>query len=133
MKCNLKLLLIGITLYFLFGNIISHAFLTPEAGESYFITWTEATYFHSTPKLEEDTFSESSIPSTPNVACTFRHTFKNKRINPPSSYTNGFISLKGKEQKNYYILHPFTFFCRRFSSGLNEAKQNLISFGRLII
>ena len=134
MKCNLKRLFIGITLCFFFGNIISRTLLAPEVGESPFNTGTKTAYLHQiTPELEEDNFSESSIPSLHNIANTLRHTFNSKRTNHPTSYTNGYYSLKGKEYKNYYLYHLFTNFYQRFSSGLNEARLNLISFGRLII
>ena len=134
MKCKFKLLFIGIVLCFFFGNIISNAFLTPEEGSSSFGTWTETAYLHQTaPELEEDTFSESPHSSFQHIANTSRHSFKSKRTNHPSSYTNGFSSLKGKEHKNYYTSHLFTCISKRCSSGLNAARQNLISFGRLII
>ena len=134
MKCNLKLLFIGIALCFFFGSIISNAFFTPEEGSLSFGTWPETAYLHQmTPEWEEDTISEPSHSSPQHIANTFRYTFKSKRTNHPSSYTNGFSSLKGREHKNYYTSHPITCFCKRFSSGLNAARQNLISFGRLII
>ena len=134
MKCKFKLLFIGIVLCFFFGNIISNAFLTSEEGSLSFGTWTETAYLHQmTPEWEEDTFSESSHSSPQHIANTSRHTFKSKRPNHPSSYTNGFSSLKGKEHKNYYNSHLFNNFSKKFSSGLNETRHNLISFGRLII
>ena len=134
MKRTLRLLFIGIALCFFFGNIISHAFLAPKVGEPNFGTWSETAYFHQiTLEWEEDTFSEPPIPSPQNIANTLRYTFKSKRTNHPSSYQNGFYSIKGKEHKNYYNSHLFNYFSKKISSGLNEARHNLISFGRLII
>ena len=134
MKYELKLLFIGIALSFFIGNIFSNVLFTPEVGEASFGTWTETAYLYQiTPELEEDSYSEYSIPSSQNAAHTPRHTSKSKRTNHSSSYMNGLSFLKGKEHKDSYTSPLFTDSNRRFSSGMNEAKQNLIYFGRLII
>lgn len=134
MKYTFKLLFISITILLFTGNIFSNALFIPEVEEISFGTWTETAYiYNETPELEEDTISGYSISSPQSIAYTLRHIPKSKRTNNPPSYLNGLSFFKGKEHKNYYTSSLFIGSIRRFSSGMNEARQYLISFGRLII
>ena len=134
MKCKLKALFIGITISILIGNIVPNVFLTPETETTAFGTWTEAAHpYYDAPELEEDFYLEYSIPSQGNWASTARHSSKNKRIHPTANTKSGVSCLKGKEHKDYYTSPIYSLSIRRFSSGCNEGRLQLISFGRLVI
>ena len=134
MRCKIKALFIGISISFLIGNIIPNVFLMPETETTAPGAWIEsACLYVDIPELEEDYYPEYSNPSQGNWASTTRHTSKNKRIHPTSNTKNGVSYLKGKEHKDYYISPIHSPSIRRFSSGCNEARLQLISFGRLII
>ena len=134
MERKIKALFIGIVLSVLFGNLLSNAFVTPEAGVSSFGTVAETlSLYNDVPELEEDLFLESSVPSANSLASTHRQFSKNKRINPSSSLKNGWAISNSKEHKELYISSLFNKSTKRFSSGLIVARLHLISLGKLII
>ena len=129
---KLKALFMGISISILIGSMIPDALFASEAEETYFGTWSETAYFYKGALDLEEDYHPGSVPSNANQALTNRQLSKNNRLNPSSSSRHGLPFIRGKEHKDYYSL-IYTESTRRSSSGLNEARLQLISFGRLII
>ena len=130
MRCKTRLLFISIAIS-LFIGCLSKANLHPsEDIDTSIGTLTEALYaHHQIPDSEEFIISESS--SDTYVGDALRRFSQTKRISNSSSPRYGLIFDKRKHHIYSSTQHLKSF--RRFPSGLMEAKQYLISLGRLII
>ena len=130
MKCKIRLLFVGIAISLVIG-CLSKAFLfTSEDNEKSVGPIAETLYIHDyTLDSEENLLSESSSESQ--VGDALRRFSQTKRISNPSSPRYGLTLIKRKHHLYISTQHPESF--KRFPSGLMEAKQYLISLGRLII
>ena len=130
MRCKTRLLFISIAIS-LFIGCLSKASLHPsEDIDTSIGTLTEALYaHHQIPDSEEFIISESS--SDTYVGDALRRFSQTKRISNSSSPRYGLIFDKRKHHIYSSTQHLKSF--RRSPSGLMEAKQYLISLGRLII
>ena len=133
MKCKIKVLFISIALSFLLGQIANCNFYTSEVRTLYSGTAiAENTSFSDCiPELEDTAFYNEDSSSLANLARSHRYLSKTKRSNSYSSSKNGFIFTKRNNYPNYSKLYIES--DKRFPSGLTEAKQYLISLGKLII
>lgn len=130
MKCKTRLLFLGIAISLLIG-CLSKAFLfTSEDNEISFGPITEAIYIHDH-ILNSETNILFEPSSETHVGDALRHFSQTKRISNPSSPRYGLTLTKRKHHLYTSTQHLESF--RRFPSGLMEAKQYLISLGRLII
>ena len=132
MKRKIRTLLICITLSVLFGCLSKAALFTPEAVETSFGTLAETVYFYEDIHNQEETsVSEHEIISEIIEGDALRHFPQTKRVNSSSSSKDGLTFMK----RNYTpYSSPLIFESyKRFPSGLTEAKQYLISLGKLII
>ena len=130
MRCKTRLLFISIAIS-LFIGCLSKASLHPsEDIDTSIGTLTEALYaHHQISDSEEFIISESS--SDTYVGDALRRFSQTKRISNSSSPRYGLIFDKRKHHIYSSTQHLKSF--RRSPSGLMEAKQYLISLGRLII
>ena len=130
MRCKTRLLFISIAISLFIGCLSKTSLHPSEDIDTYIATLTEALYaHHQIPDGEEFIISESS--SETHVDDALRRFSQAKRINNPSSPRYGLTFAKKKQYLYPSTQHPASF--RRFPSGLMEAKQYLISLGRLII
>ena len=130
MKYKSRLLFIGIVISFFIGCLSKAYLLTSEDVETSVGTLAETLYIHDQSlDSEEIILSESS--SETHVGDALRRFFQTKRISNSSSPRYGLIFDKRKHHIYSSTQHLKSF--RRFPSGLIEAKQYLISLGRLII
>ena len=130
MKYKSRLLFIGIVISFFIGCLSKAYLLTSEDVETSVGTLAETLYIHDQSlDSEEIILSESS--SETHVGDALRRFSQTKRISNSSSPKYGLIFDKRKHHIYSSTQHLKSF--RRFPSGLIEAKQYLISLGRLII
>lgn len=130
MVCKIKALFISIALSFLIGCLAYSNNFTSEAEEVPFGTLAETSYFYD----EDDDREEVPVYqliSEFNEGDALRHFSQSKRVNnPSSSKLSPFLS----KRKHIIYISPLTFeSTRRFPSRLTEARQYLISLGKLII
>ena len=124
MKYKTRLLFIGIAISFLIGCLSKVDFFTSEDLETSVGPLIETLY-----DSEGIILSESS--SDTHVGDALRRFSQTKRVSNSSSPKYGLIFAKRKHYFYTYTPHPESF--RRSPSYLMEAKQYLISLGRLII
>ena len=130
MKYKSRLLFIGIVISFFIGCLSKAYLFTSEDVETSVGTLAETLYIHDQSlDSEEIILSESS--SETHVGDALRRFSQTKRITNSSSPKYGLIFDKRKHHIYSSTQHLKSF--RRFPSGLMEAKQYLISLGRLII
>ena len=130
MKYKSRLLFIGIVISFFIGCLSKAYLLTSEDVETSVGTLAETLYIHDQSlDSEEIILSESS--SETHVGDALRRFSQTKRISNSSSPKYGLIFDKRKHHIYSSTQHLKSF--RRFPSSLMEAKQYLISLGRLII
>ena len=130
MKYKSRLLFIGIVISFFIGCLSKAYLLTSEDVETSVGTLAETLYIHDQSlDSEEIILSESS--SETHVGDALRRFSQTKRISNSSSPKYGLIFDKRKHHIYSSTQHLKSF--RRFPSSLMEAKQSLISLGRLII
>ena len=130
MKYKSRLLFIGIVISFFIGCLSKAYLFTSEDVETSVGTLAETLYIHDQSlDSEEIILSESS--SETHVGDALRRFSQTKRISNSSSPKYGLIFDKRKHHIYSSTQHLKSF--RRFPSGLMEAKQYLISLGRLII
>ena len=130
MKHKSRLLFIGIVISFFIGCLSKAYLFTSEDVETSVGTLAETLYIHDQSlDSEEIILSESS--SETHVGDALRRFSQTKRISNSSSPRYGLIFDKRKHHIYSSTQHLKSF--RRFPSGLMEAKQYLISLGRLII
>ena len=130
MKYKSRLLFIGIVISFFIGCLSKAYLLTSEDVETSVGTLAETLYIHDQSlDSEEIILSESS--SETHVGDALRRFSQTKRISNSSSPRYGLIFDKRKHHIYSSTQHLKSF--RRSPSGLMEAKQYLISLGRLII
>ena len=130
MKYKSRLLFIGIVISFFIGCLSKAYLFTSEDVETSVGTLAETLYIHDQSlDSEEIILSESS--SETHVGDALRHFSQTKRISNSSSPKYGLIFDKRKHHIYSSTQHLKSF--RQSPSGLMEAKQYLISLGRLII
>ena len=130
MECKIKALFISIALSFLMGNLIYSNTFTSKAEETPFGRLAETAHFYED-NLDWEELSAYQIISELHEGDALRHFPPTKRINNSSSSKSGLILTK---RKQFLYTSPLTFeSSRRFPSGLTEARQYLISLGKLII
>ena len=130
MKCKTRLLFVGIAISLLIGCLSKAYLFTSEDVETSVGTLAETLYIHDQSlDSEEIILSESS--SETHVGDALRRFSQTKRISNSSSPKYGLIFDKRKHHIYSSTQHLNSF--RRSPSGLMEAKQSLISLGRLII
>lgn len=132
MKCKFKALFISITLSILIGCVAKANLYTSEAIETPFGSLAETVYFYDyLLDLEETSVSRHDILSELNEGEALRHFPQTKRVNNSSSSKYGLAFIKRHHiiHSSSLIIEPY----RRFPSGLTEARQYLISLGKLII
>ena len=132
MKCKTKNLLISMVLSFLTGYIAISNLVISEAGEIPFGITAESIFFYDhTLDSEEAMVSEQTMSAPIYIGDALRNYSPTKRLNPSSSSTYRVFFTRRNDTTHVLSLSLKT--PRRFSSGMNEARQYLISFGRLII
>ena len=130
MKYKSRLLFIGIVISFFIGCLSKAYLFTSEDVETSVGTLAETLYIHDQSlDSEEIILSESS--SETHVGDALRRFSQTKRISNSSSPKYGLIFDKRKHHIYSSTQHLKSF--RQSPSGLMEAKQYLISLGRLII
>lgn len=130
MKCKTKALFISIALSFLLGCLTYSNNFTQKSGETPFGTLAETAYFNEE-NLDWEEISAYQMISEVNEGDALRHFPQTKRINHSSSSKSGLTPTK---RKHILYTSPLTLeSSRRFPSGLTEARQYLISLGKLII
>ena len=130
MRCKTRLLFISIAISLFIGCLTKTSFHPSEDINTSIGTLTEALYaHHQIPDSEEFIISESS--SETHVGDALRRFSQTKRISNSSSPKYGLIFDKRKHHIYSSSQHLKSF--RQSPSGLMEAKQYLISLGRLII
>ena len=130
MKYKSRLLFIGIVISFFIGCLSKAYLLTSEDVETSVGTLAETLYIHAQSLDSEEIILSESSPET-HVGDALRRFSQTKRISNSSSPKYGLIFDKRKHHIYSSTQHLKSF--RRFPSGLMEAKQYLISLGRLII
>lgn len=132
MKCKTRNLFINLALSLLIGCIAKINLYTPDNVDTNFGTLAETVYFHGYMlDLEETSVFKHGIIFEFNEGNALRHFPQTKRISNSSTskYEPTFI-------KRSQILYPSPLIiesCRSFLFGLTEAKEYLISIGKLII
>ena len=130
MKYKARLLFIGIAISFIIGCLSKVDSITSEDLDTSVGTLIETLYIHDQSlDSEEIILSESS--SETHVGDALRRFSQTKRISNSSSPRYGLIFDKRKHHIYSSTQHLKSF--RQSTSGLMEAKQYLISLGRLII
>ena len=130
MKYKSRLLFIGIVISLFIGCLSKAYLLTSEDVETSVGTLAETLYIHDQSlDSEEIILSESS--SETHVGDALRRFSQTKRISNSSSPKYGLIFDKRKHHIYSSTQHLKSF--RQSPAGLMEAKQYLISLGRLII
>ena len=130
MRCKTRLLFISIAISLIVGCLSKTNLYPTEDKDTSIGTLTEALYaHHQIPDSEEFIISESS--SDTYVGDALRRFSQTKRISNSSSPRYGLTFAKKKQYLYPSTQDPTSF--RRSPSGLMEAKQYLISLGRLII
>ncbi len=130
MKYKTRLLFIGIVISFLIGCLSKADFFTSKDVETPVGSFAETIFTQDYPLNSEEIIrSESS--SKINIGDALRRFSQTKRVNNSSSPKYGLIFAKRKHY--FYTTTPHLESFRRFPSGLIEAKQYIISLGRLII
>ena len=124
MKYKARLLFIGIAISFIIGCLSKVDSITSEDLDTSVGPLIETLY-----DSEGIILSESS--SDTHVGDALRRFSQTKRISNSSSPRYGLTFAKKKQYLYPSTQHPTSF--RRSPSGLMEAKQYLISLGRLII
>ena len=128
MKYKARLLFIGITISFLIGCLSKVDFFTSEDLETSVGPLVETLHDHSS---DPEEIILSTPSSKTHVGDALRRFSQTKRISSSSSLRYGLVFAK---RKHYlYTSTQYLESFKRFPSGLMEAKQYLISLGRLII
>ena len=130
MECKTKALFISIALSFLLGCLAYSNNFTPEAEETPFGTLAETAYFNED-ALNWEEISTYQIISELNEGDALRHFPQTKRTNNTFASKCGLASIKRNHILYFSPLNSES--CKRFFSGLTEARQYLISLGKLII
>ena len=130
MKYKTRLLFIGIAISFLIGCLSKADFFTSEDIETSVGSLAETLFIQDNPLDSEETILSESSSET-HVGDALRRYSQTKRISNSSSPRYGLIFAKRKHY--FYTATPRFESFRRSPSGLMEAKQYLISLGRLII
>ena len=130
MKYKTRLLFIGIAISFLIGCLSKADFFTSEDIETSVDSLAETLFIQDNPLDSEETILSESSSET-HVGDALRRYSQTKRISNSSSPRYGLIFAKRKHY--FYTATPRFESFRRSPSGLMEAKQYLISLGRLII
>ena len=130
MKYKTRLLFIGIAISFLIGCLSKADFFTSEDVETSVGSSAETLFIQDDSSDSEEIIRSESSSET-HVGDALRRYSQTKRISNSSSPRYGLIFDKKKHHIYSSIPHLESF--RRFPSGLMEAKQYLISLGRLII
>ena len=130
MKYKTRLLFIGIAISFLIGCLSKADFFTSEDVETSVGSSAQTLFIQDYPFNSKETILYKSSSNT-HVGDALRRFSQTKRVSNSSSPRYGLIFAKRKHYFYTYTPHPESF--RRFPSGLMEAKQYLISLGRLII
>jgi len=130
MRCKTRLLFVCIVISFLVGSLSKAYLYTSENTKMSFGPITEALYIHDH-ILDSETNILFEPSSETHVGDALRHFSQTKRISNPSSPRYGLTLTKRKHHLYTSTQHLESF--KRFPSGLMEAKQYLISLGRLII
>ena len=132
MEYKTRSLFISIALSFLLGCLFNANFFTTEAVETPFGTLAETIYSNDySLDSEKASISEYGLISEINEGNALRHFPQNKRINNSSTSKLG---LDFTKRNHILYTSPLTIqSCKSFPSGLTEAKQYLISLGKLII
>ena len=130
MKYKIRLLFIGIVISFFIGCLSKAYLFTSEDVETSVGSLAETLYIHDYSLDSEETILSDSSSET-HVGDALRRFSQTKRISNSSSPRYGLIFDKRKHHiySSTQQLESF----RRSPSGLMEAKQYLISLGRLII
>ena len=127
---KIRLLFIGIAISFLIGCLSKADFFTSEDVKTSIGSFAETSFISDYPLDSEEIIRSESSPET-HVGDALRHFSQTKRVSNSSSPKYGLIFAKRKHY--FYPSIPYLESFRRFPSGLIEAKQYLISLGRLII
>lgn len=133
MKQKIKPLFISLVLSFLVGCLTHNDLSVFQTDGLPFGPFAETAYqLDNIQDLDTYSPSEYSMPPKNNVA-TPRQPFKPKRINGSSLSKIGLSFIKGKGNYDSYLPILNSESICRFPSGLTEARQYLISLGKLII
>ena len=130
MKYKTRLLFIGIAISFLIGCLSKADFFISGDVETSVGSLAETLFIQDNPLDSEETILSESSSET-HVGDALRRYSQTKRISNSSSPRYGLIFAKRKHY--FYTATPRFESFRRSPSGLMEAKQYLISLGRLII
>ena len=130
MKYKTRLLFIGIAISFLIGCLSKACLFTSGDVETSVGPLAETLYIHGHSLVSEEIILSESSTDT-HVGDALRRFSQTKRISNSSSLRYGLIFAKRKPYLHTSTPHLDSF--KRFPSGLMEAKQYLISLGRLII
>ena len=130
MKYKTRLLFIGIVISFLIGCLSKADFFTSKDVETPVGSFAETLFIQDYPLDSEETILSESSSET-HVGDALRRFSQTKRVSNSSSPRYGLIFAKRKHYFYTYTPPPESF--RRSPSCLMEAKQYLISLGRLII
>ena len=130
MECKTKLLFISIVISLLIGCLLKADIFTSEDVETSVGSFAETLFIQSFPLDSEETILSETSSET-HVGDALRHFSQTKRISNSSSPRYGLIFDKRKHHIYSSTQHLKSF--RQSPSGLMEAKQYLISLGRLII
>ena len=130
MKYKTRLLFIGIAISFLIGCLSKADFFTSEDVETSVGSSTETLFIQDDSSDSEEIIRSESSSET-HIGDALRRFSQTKRISNSSSPRYGLIFDKRKHHIYSSTQHLKSF--RQSTSGLMEAKQYLISLGRLII
>ena len=130
MKYKTKLLFISTVISFLIGCLSKAYLFTSEDVETSVGSLAETLYIHGH-SFDSEEIILSNPTSETHVGDALRRFSQTKRINNSSSPRYGLIF--DKKKNHIYSSTSYLESFRRFPSGLMEAKQYLISLGRLII
>ena len=130
MECKTKLLFISIVISLLIGCLLKADIFTSEDVETSVGSFAETLFIQSFPLDSEETILSETSSET-HVGDALRRFSQTKRISNSSSPKYGLIFDKRKHHIYSSTQHLKSF--RQSPSGLMEAKQYLISLGRLII
>ena len=130
MRYKLRFMFISLTITFLIGCLSKASLHQPEDVETSIGLLAETLHIYNhTLDTKESIIPDSS--SETHVGDALRNFAQTKRINNPSFPRYGLTFAKRKHHLYTFTQIPES--NRRFPSGLMEAKQYLISLGRLII
>ena len=130
MKYKTRLLFIGIAISFLIGCLSKADFFTSEDVKTSVGSLAETLFIQDDSSDSEEIIRSESSSET-HIGDALRRFSQTKRVSNSSSPRYGLIFAKRKHYFYTFTPHPESF--RRSPSCLMEAKQYLISLGRLII